>query len=219
MLFGRHYISTMGYSQVTILIIFLTLKPYISPMSHPIKTIQCASLQENLTMTFSSYLQRTKLFWKAVSQRFRVLLLIATFSVLMMRVASPIWIHLIFPCYHKIVNSLYQIYQKWLTWAVLYQMFYHKNPDPRNFFHQIRNQTCFPHRMCPPQSIPFLDLCSKHQITTMYRAHLCPAPGRRLALRRPVWMKTTSQTYKACNHPHQSRKFYMTKQTQRNRVN
>ena len=56
------------------------------------------------------YLQRTKLFWKAVSQRFRVLLLIATFSVLMMRVASPIWIHLIFPCYHKIVNSLYQIH-------------------------------------------------------------------------------------------------------------
>ena len=42
-------------------------------------------------------------------------------------------------------------------------MFCHKNPDPSNFFHQIRNQTCFPHRMCPPQSIPFLDLCSKHR--------------------------------------------------------
>ena len=167
MLFGRHYISTMGYSQVMILIIFLTLKPYISLMSHPIKTIQCASLQENLTMTFSSYLHRTKLFWKAVSQRFRDLPLIATFSVLMMRVASPIWIHLIFPCYHKIVNSLYQIHQKWLTWNVLYQMFCHKNPDPSNLFHQIRNQTCFSQfssqRMCPPQNIPFLDLCSKHQ--------------------------------------------------------
>ena len=171
MLFGRHYISTMGYSQVMILIIFLTLKPYISPMSHPIKTIQCASLQENLTMTFSSYLQRTRLFWKAVRQKFRVLLLIATFSVLMMRVASPIWIHLIFPCYHKIVNSLYQIHQKWLTWNVLYQLFCHKNPDPSNFFHQIRNQLCFLHRMRPLQSIPFLDLCSKHRITTIYRAH------------------------------------------------
>ena len=34
-------------------------------MSHPIKTIQYASLQENLTMTFSSYLQRTKLFLKS----------------------------------------------------------------------------------------------------------------------------------------------------------
>ena len=34
-------------------------------MSHPIKTIQYASLQENLTMTLSSYLQRTKLFLKS----------------------------------------------------------------------------------------------------------------------------------------------------------
>ena len=102
--------------------------------------------------------------------------------------------------------------------CVLYQMFCHKNQHTSNFFHQIRNQTCFPHRMCPPQIIPFLDLCSKHRITTMYRAHLCPAPCRRLAQRRPVWMKTTSLTYKASNHPHQSRKFYMTKQTQRNRV-
>ena len=65
----------------------------------------------------------------------------------------------------------------------------------------------------------FLRLCSKHRITTMYRAHLCPAPGRRLALRRPVWMKTTSQTYKASNHSHQWRKFYMTKQNTKEQSN
>ena len=121
-----------------------------------IKTIQCASLQENLTMTFSSYLQRTKLFWKAVSQRFRLLLLIATFSVLMMRVASPIWIHLIFPCYHKIVNSLYQIYQKWLTWNVLYQMFCHKNPDPSNFFSSDQKSNMLSSQNVPSSEHSFL---------------------------------------------------------------
>ena len=79
--------------------------------------------------------------------------------------------------------------------------------------------TVFFSQNVPSSEHSFLRPLFKTSITTMYRAHLCPAPGRRLALRRPVWMKTTSQTYKASNHPHQSRKFYMTKQTQRNRVN
>ena len=90
---------------------------------------------------------------------------------------------------------------------------------PKQFLSSDQKSNVLSSQNVPSSEHSFLRLCSKHRITTMYRAHLCPAPGRRLALRRPVWMKTTSQTYKTSNYPHQSRKFYMTNQTQRNRVN
>ena len=173
-------------------------------------------------MTFSSYLQRTKLFGKAVSQRFRVLLLIATFSVLMMSSLTnmnTLDISMLSQdCEQSVPDSPEMINLKCVVPNFLPQ-----ESRPKQFLSSDQKSnmlfTVFFSQNVPSSEHSFLRPLFKTSITTMYRAHLCPAPGRRLALRRPVCMKTTSQTYKASNHPHQSRKFYMTKQTQRNRVN